>query len=150
MEKAFRKEYLDPRQMNKRKRWTAQEKLDLEESLVTVPDYIKKDGLRYVDKYSHAFRAFVKNRWVGRKLIDVFAEEFIHYDRAYYVQAIKDKKLMVNHSPTEEDYIIKLPDQVAHYIDRIETPVIDAPIEIVEDGDDYLVVNKPSSMPCHP
>ena len=41
-------------------------------------------------------------------------------------------------------------DYIMHVTQREETPVIDSKIEIIDETTDYLVVNKPSSMPVHP
>lgn len=44
-------------------------------------------GLRRVRPYFYAFNCFCKRRWVGRSLVEVFAEEFAFEEPAFYVGA---------------------------------------------------------------
>mmetsp|Transcript_424 Transcript_424/g.397 ORF Transcript_424/g.397 Transcript_424/m.397 type:complete len:142 (+) Transcript_424:133-558(+) len=97
-----------------------------------------------------AFRTYVKGRWAGRTLLDVLEDEFKTNDREYYAQAIQDHRILINELPTTEDHEIDLKDELTHYIERIEVPIIDPTLEIIEENDEYLIVNKPSSIPVHP
>ena len=97
-----------------RKRELAEQ--DLDGGVTIIPDYIIKDRLRYVEKYTYVFRTFVKGRWVGRKLIEVLVSEFKANDEPYYLQAIEDKRILVNNQAISPDYEICLPDQISMYI----------------------------------
>ena len=59
-------------------------------------------------------------------------------------------KITVNGKNVETDYEIKDGDRILHEMTRAETPVIESEIAIIENAPDFLVVNKPSSMPVHP
>ncbi|KEG11078.1 tRNA pseudouridine synthase 9 [Trypanosoma grayi] len=39
---------------------------------------------RHVVPYHYTFRVFVKGRWIGRALLDVYSEEHAHHTRDYY------------------------------------------------------------------
>jgi hypothetical protein len=43
------------------------------------------DGRRGVKPYYHAFRSYVKGRWIGRTLFDVFSGEFASHTPEYFV-----------------------------------------------------------------
>lgn len=46
-------------------------------------------GLRCVKPYYFMFKTHAKGRWVGRKVLDVFSEEFQSETREYYVSNTK-------------------------------------------------------------
>lgn len=59
-------------------------------------------------------------------------------------------KITVNGKNVDTDYEIKDGDRIVHEITREETPVIQCDINVIQDATDFIVVNKPSSMPVHP
>lgn len=48
-------------------------------------EYLKTDSFRLVPPYYFDFSTRVKQRWIGRKVLDVFHMEFPYYSREYYV-----------------------------------------------------------------
>ena len=52
--------------------------------------YIFVDHLRYLKPYTHSYSTYAKGRWLGKKLLDVFATEFKSKPREYYINAIKE------------------------------------------------------------
>ena len=40
-------------------------------------------------------------------------------------------------------------DLIEHKVVRVEPPILDIPIKIVEEDDDYVIVSKPPSMIVH-
>lgn len=48
------------------------------------------------------------------------------------------------------DYILQNGDHIIHRVHRHEHPVLPKPIQIIENSDDLLVINKPASIPVHP
>ena len=103
----------------KRKEQAAQ---DLVDGKTKVPDYIVKEGLRYVEKYTYVFRTFVKGRWVGQKVIDLMIKEFIsNGDEGmhlflfveYYRRAIDEGRIQINGLPTTPEYVIQMPDELS-------------------------------------
>nr|CCC48713.1 conserved hypothetical protein, fragment [Trypanosoma vivax Y486] len=48
---------------------------------------------RHVIPYFYTFRVFVKGRWVGRSLVDVYTEEHSHHSRDYYEACVKRGRL---------------------------------------------------------
>lgn len=49
----------------------------------------------------------------------------------------------------EKDYLLKNGDAIVHVSVRTEPPVLDLPIEIVDESEDFLVINKPPSLTVH-
>ena len=138
------------RNMNRKRRRLEIDQQDEENGFVTIPKFIHKDGIRYVEKYTHVFRGYTKNRWLGKPLYQVCWEEFKSYSNEYYLDAIKSGKVKVNNQIASPEYIMKHNDQLQHFAERIETPILDEEIKIVEDNDDFVIVDKPASMPIHP
>lgn len=56
----------------------------------------------------------------------------------------------MNGNKVEPEYILQHNDLLANLVHRHEVPVSNAPITIIESNDDFLVINKPSSIPVHP
>ncbi len=50
-----------------------------------VPEYIHKDGYRYVKEYTHRYKAFAKKRWFGCPLWDILSVEYKLFSKEYYV-----------------------------------------------------------------
>lgn len=48
---------------------------------------------RHVVPYDYAFTVFVKGRWVGRRLLQVYAEELLHHPPAYYEACLRSGRL---------------------------------------------------------
>ncbi|KPI83242.1 hypothetical protein ABL78_7732 [Leptomonas seymouri] len=48
---------------------------------------------RHVVPYDYPFTVFVKGRWVGRKLLDVYAEDLPHHTPAYYEACLRTGRL---------------------------------------------------------
>eukprot|EP00667_Euglena_gracilis_P012938 EG_transcript_13318 len=113
-------------------------------------DYEVRDGLRHVRPYLFEFSVPVKGRWVGHTLLDHFASEFPHYPREYYAQKIAQGWITLNGQPAAPDDVLRLGHAVGHLLHRHEQPVTAAPIRVLKETPDYLVIDKPASLPVHP
>ncbi|XP_055381899.1 pseudouridylate synthase RPUSD2-like [Condylostylus longicornis] len=112
--------------------------------------YYIENGLRKVYPYYFTFTTFTKGRWVGEKILDVFAREFRAHPAEEYERCIKAGTLTVNYEKVPTDYRLKHNDLLANVVHRHEVPVTSQPITIVHMDDDIVVVNKPASIPVHP
>ncbi|TMW46612.1 hypothetical protein DOY81_008308 [Sarcophaga bullata] len=112
--------------------------------------YYIENGLRKVYPYYFTFTTFTKGRWVGEKILDVFAREFRAHPAEEYERCIKSGTLTVNYEKVPIDYRLKHNDLLANIVHRHEVPVTSQPITIVYMDDDIVVVNKPASIPVHP
>uniref|UniRef100_A0A182XN27 Pseudouridine synthase RsuA/RluA-like domain-containing protein n=1 Tax=Anopheles quadriannulatus TaxID=34691 RepID=A0A182XN27_ANOQN len=109
--------------------------------------YYIENGLRKVYPYYFTFTTFTKGRWVGEKILDVFAREFRAHPAEEYERCIKAGTLTVNYEKVPTDYRLKHNDLLANIVHRHEVPVTSQPITIVHMDDDIVVVNKPASIP---
>ncbi|RKP23227.1 pseudouridine synthase [Syncephalis pseudoplumigaleata] len=107
-------------------------------------------GLRKVRPYHYTYRTFVKGRWLGYSVLDVFKREFRGLTSEYYENAIRTGIITLNEQQVTCDTIIKNSDVLAHRMHRHEPPVTAEPITFIEQTDDLWVVNKPASIPVHP
>lgn len=57
--------------------------------------------------------------------------------------------MLINHKKVDLDYTIRDGDVFEHYVRRVEPPILDIPIPIVFEDDNFLVVDKPPSMIVH-
>ncbi|KAL8169393.1 UNVERIFIED_CONTAM: RNA pseudouridylate synthase domain containing protein 2 [Gekko kuhli] len=106
--------------------------------------YYFEGGLRKVWPYYFDFQTYCKGRWVGRSLLDVFSNEFRAQPLEYYRAAARAGRLRLNEQPVR-DLSVML--KAMH---RHEPPVTAQPIEFLEENEEVVVVDKPSSLPVHP
>lgn len=120
-------------------------------SAVVVPEYEDRgDGLLRVKPYDHEYRSWVKGRWVGRELLEVFKCEFQDRPASYYEKAMAEGMIEVDGRPATVGQVLKGKQMISHRIHRHEPPIPSQPIRIVHRDDDMLVVDKPSGIPAHP
>ncbi|KAK8741669.1 hypothetical protein OTU49_002330, partial [Cherax quadricarinatus] len=112
--------------------------------------YYIENGLRKVYPYYFTFTTFTKGRWVGEKILDVFAKEFRAHPAEEYERCIKSGTLTVNYEKVDTDYRLKHNDLLANIVHRHETPVLARNIAILHLDEDLVVLDKPCSLPVHP
>ncbi|ELA47222.1 RluA family pseudouridine synthase [Vavraia culicis subsp. floridensis] len=98
--------------------------------------------------YFYRFDTQVKGRWAGRTLIDVMSNEFIMKPVEYYDKAIQIGNITVNSEECSKYHILSLGETIQHLVHYHEPDLCDIGVLCLED--DYLVVNKPSGIACHP
>ncbi|KZV28746.1 RNA pseudouridine synthase 7-like [Dorcoceras hygrometricum] len=119
-------------------------------------DYIFRDGIRYVKPYYFEFISHAKNRWAGKTIVDLFAEEFKGRPRDYYVCAyLKAGRIQVDGQVVPVSYVVQSSQKLAIictglYQSLHEPPVMASEVEILLTEPDVLTVRKPASVPVHP
>ncbi|XP_053982991.1 pseudouridylate synthase RPUSD2-like isoform X1 [Hylaeus volcanicus] len=112
--------------------------------------YYVENGLRKVYPYYFTFTTFTKGRWVGEKILEVFAREFRAHPVDEYKRCIIAGTLTVNYQKVDVDYRLRHNDLLANVVHRHEVPVTSEPITVIHMDEDVVVVNKPASIPVHP
>jgi len=112
--------------------------------------YYVENSLRKVYPYYFTFTTFTKGRWVGEKILDVFAREFRAHPVEEYERCILDGTLTVNYEQVDTEYRLRHNDLLANIVHRHETPVLSKPIEVVHLSEELVVLDKPCSLPVHP
>ncbi|KAK1567128.1 hypothetical protein Q3G72_008454 [Acer saccharum] len=113
-------------------------------------DYIFRDGRRHVRPYYFEFISHVKNRWAGKTIVDLFAEEFKGRPYDYYVSAVKCGRIQVDGEMVPVSYIVKSSQKISHFVHRHEPPVMACDVSILQKEPDVVTVCKPPSAPVHP
>ncbi|KAL5291175.1 RPUSD2 family protein [Megaselia abdita] len=113
-------------------------------------EYYFENGLRKVHPYNFTFTSYTKGRWVGEQIGSIFRREFRAQPPAFYERAIRNGKITVNGKKVEPEYLLQHNDLLANVVHRHEVPVTAEPITVLESNEDFLVINKPSSIPVHP
>uniref|UniRef100_K3X6W2 Pseudouridine synthase RsuA/RluA-like domain-containing protein n=1 Tax=Globisporangium ultimum (strain ATCC 200006 / CBS 805.95 / DAOM BR144) TaxID=431595 RepID=K3X6W2_GLOUD len=110
--------------------------------------------MRTVAPYVHRFQSFVKARWCGQSLGEVFLEEFEGLSPAYCQAAIAMGLIRINDEAKQPEYVIRNGDLLEHVMHRHEPAIHLDAMEVRSlvhwNSDDVVVVNKPSSLPVHP
>ncbi|KAI0601538.1 RluA family pseudouridine synthase [Biscogniauxia sp. FL1348] len=112
--------------------------------------YVIENGLRRVAPYHFTYNTWCKKRWIGREILEIFESEFRDRPLQYYRNAMEAGQICVNGKPVPPNHILKNGELVSHTIHRHEPPVSAAPIGILHEDDDMIVINKPSGIPVHP
>ncbi|VDL63962.1 unnamed protein product [Nippostrongylus brasiliensis] len=68
----------------KKKRTADREEIQEEPLPMNVTTEIR-NGVRYLSPYWAVYRTRTKGRWIGRKMVEVFAEEFLSLNKLYPV-----------------------------------------------------------------
>lgn len=92
----------------------------------------------------------VKNRWAGKTIVDLFAEEFKGRPYEYYVSAVKSGRIQVDGQIVPVSYIVRSSQKLSHFLHRHEPPTMACDISILQKETDVLTVCKPASIPVHP
>ncbi|XP_069493659.1 pseudouridylate synthase RPUSD2 [Ambystoma mexicanum] len=108
-------------------------------------------GLRKVRPYYFDFETYCKGRWVGKSLLEVFSSEFRAEPIEYYLAAAEAGRLRLNEEPVRDlGVVLKNNDFLRNTVHRHEPPVTAQPISIIDETDEMVIVDKPSSLPVHP
>lgn len=112
--------------------------------------YVIDGRLRRVNPYFFTYLTYCKLRWRGRKLIDVFTDEFRDRDAAFYAKTIAAGQVTLNKKPANLETVVKNGDLISHRCHRHEPPVSAREIRIVHEDDNIIAIDKPSGIPVHP
>ncbi|KAI3806963.1 hypothetical protein L1987_22883 [Smallanthus sonchifolius] len=113
-------------------------------------DYIFRNGIRYVKPYYFEFISHAKNRWAGKTIVDLFADEFKGRNRDYYDSAVKSGRIQVDGKTVPVSYRVQSSQKISHFVHRHEPPVMALDVTILHKGEDVVTVCKPASVPVHP
>ncbi|KAJ9114857.1 hypothetical protein QFC20_001228 [Naganishia adeliensis] len=99
--------------------------------------------LRYCEPYYHPYRTNVKQRWIGRQILEVISTEFRDRSVDYYRHALASGVTKVNGNVVGPEYILKNGDRIEH-----EPPVTKSPILLLHRDDEkqFIVISKPGSV----
>lgn len=106
--------------------------------------------LESIPWYTYEFKAYTKERWIGRELVDVLSSEFTRRLPVYFRKAVQAGSVKVNGKAVHEEYKLSSGDLITHTTHRHEPPIPTNKIRIVFDSPEILAVDKPSGIPCHP
>lgn len=116
---------------------------------IRASDYVVRQGLRMVRPYYFDFKCYVKKRWEGKSVIDIFSTEFPARERSYYESAFEDGRLRVEGHHVAKDTPLKNGMCIRHFIHRHEPPVLATPVTVLAQQGDIVAVSKPAGMPVH-
>lgn len=144
---------LRPREMKR-----AEKLDDAPADVITLPDpwprpnpYYIEDGLRKVQPYHFTYKTWCKQRWRGREILEIFADEFRDRPIEYYKASMERGAVQLNGKPlTSTHQVVNNGDLLSHTMHRHEPPVSAQNIDFVHEDDDIIVINKPAGIPVHP
>ncbi|KCZ74902.1 hypothetical protein H311_04128, partial [Anncaliia algerae PRA109] len=98
--------------------------------------------------YFYEFYANTKGRWLNKTILEVMNTDFFSPHDEYFANAIEKGVILVNKSKVTKDYKLKDHDIITHFV-HIHEPIVPK-IKIIAEEKEYIVVYKPSGVPCHP
>ncbi|GJQ08868.1 hypothetical protein GpartN1_g659.t1 [Galdieria partita] len=117
---------------------------------ISEDHYFVKNNYRYVVPYPFEFRVNTKQRWFGRRVLEVFSWEFPHGSQQYWEKELTEGRLLVNGDKVSPDFILRNGHVLTHIVHRHEAATTTEEAEIIYVDPDKVVVNKPASLPVHP
>ncbi|XP_072024531.1 uncharacterized protein [Amphiura filiformis] len=108
------------------------------------------NGMRKIKPYIFTFETHAKGRWFGKKMMDVFKKEFRMETPLYYKTAIEGGLIKLNGKTVTPNRVIRNQDFLQSMVHRHEPPVSGEPLDIIAQTEDFIVIDKPSSIPIHP
>ncbi|WVF69302.1 hypothetical protein IAT40_004078 [Kwoniella sp. CBS 6097] len=107
--------------------------------------------LRYCKTYWWPYRTFVKQRWIGRQILEVITTEFRDRSMEYYKHALDSGVTKVNGVIAKPDLILRNGDRIDNTVHRHEPPVTNDPILVlhIDREKGFVVISKPGSVPVH-
>lgn len=99
-------------------------------------------------KYFFTFRTQMREKWLGYTLLSLFTKFFPSRPSSYYEEAIRLGVIKINGKIQLCDYQVTINDLIEHTIHYHEPRLYS--LEILEVEDDYIIVNKPAGIACHP
>uniref|UniRef100_A0A7S3NJP0 Pseudouridine synthase RsuA/RluA-like domain-containing protein n=1 Tax=Aureoumbra lagunensis TaxID=44058 RepID=A0A7S3NJP0_9STRA len=115
-----------------------------------IPIYRIENGMRMVEPYVYTYRMGCKQRWLGKRVEEIFLSEFKQNPASYYREALRDGRIRVNGMADAGNHLLKDRDQILHVTHRHEPPVDGKRVVIVAEDENVLAVDKPASVPMHP
>lgn len=122
----------------------------IKDKFLSETDYYFENGLRKVYPYNYEYTAHAKGRWFGSSLVEIYSKEFQNFTVERCLKAIEDGTLLINGKRPNADHIIKNGDLIINKIHRHELAVTAESPAILVNDEEYLVVDKPASIPIHP
>uniref|UniRef100_A0A0G4G665 Pseudouridine synthase RsuA/RluA-like domain-containing protein n=1 Tax=Chromera velia CCMP2878 TaxID=1169474 RepID=A0A0G4G665_9ALVE len=102
-----------------------------------------------VAPHMRQFETSVKQRWIGKSLREVFAEEFPRFSSGYLETAFDEGRLRRSDGQTL-DAPLRNGGRFFHESLIVEPPCEADPVRILFEDSDLIAATKPAGMPCHP
>ena len=109
--------------------------------------------LRVLSPYFHKYPSYVKQRWRGRAILEVFSTDFDSHNEDYFKKAIELGLITVNSEKVSCTYRLCDGDYIVHLLHRHEPAVNGDPIEILvpeKKDSSIFAVLKPGGISVHP
>ncbi|WP_010137095.1 RluA family pseudouridine synthase [Ochrovirga pacifica] len=100
--------------------------------------------------YPTTYKLPVKKKYEGRTIIDFFLEVVPRSSKELWLSKIRNKTLLINGKPANENTIVKGGDITQHTSEPKIEPDVSIKIDLLYNDDKLLIVNKPAPLPMHP
>lgn len=86
----------------------------------------------------------------GKKLLSFLAARFTYQDEARWREHIKAERLTLNKQPCTGDESLREGDHITFKPEPYDEPPVNERYKILAEDDDFLFIDKPAPLPCHP
>jgi 23S rRNA pseudouridine1911/1915/1917 synthase len=95
-------------------------------------------------------RSIISGPESGTGLLSWIAGRFLYLDTQAWKREIRDGRVTVNDRPANADLLLSTGDVVCFSPEGIREPEVDRDYRLIHSDDDFLVIDKPPNLPCHP
>ncbi|WP_437186224.1 sulfurtransferase [Planctomicrobium sp. SH668] len=92
----------------------------------------------------------VREQYAGMTLLNFLQANHPHLGDAFWEEACASGKILQDGKPVSATRIVKPGEQFAHLSPATTEPDVNPNIQILDEDDALVVVNKPAPLPCHP
>ncbi|KAF4700587.1 RNA pseudouridylate synthase domain containing protein 2 [Perkinsus olseni] len=118
------------------------------------PLIYEEDGLRCVTPYERSFEIRIKERWAGKTIAELFADDFRFLGRGLAGSAfrlLRDGDLKLTRGRKEfrvdEGHRVAPGESLWLRSISVENPIPATPMKILMETDEFLAVDKPCGLP---
>lgn len=86
----------------------------------------------------------------GANLLDFLTLRFTYHDRAMWTELLEEGRMLVNGQKARASQILSCGMELTYLPRSRPEPEVSFDIAIIYEDEDFLVINKPGNLPCHP
>lgn len=86
----------------------------------------------------------------GIALIDYLTARYTYHSRELWTELLAEGRVSINGEPAAAGRILEDGDEMQYFPRPVSEPPVDMNVELLFADSDYIAVNKPGNLPCHP
>ncbi len=94
--------------------------------------------------------SILSEEMAGTPLLDFLSARFTYHNREEWRRLVSCGRILINNAPAAVDYVICGGDEMRYLPEPRMEPEVSWEVGRIFEDDEYLVLDKPANLPCHP